>query len=401
MSAMGMSKSLREILSALDQYREKDVSNAVTLPRECYISEEFFEFEREKIFSDAWLCVGHELDFVNPGDFFGVKVGHEPMVIVKGDDGKIRAISSVCRHRYAQIIAHGQRGTGDNIQCPYHRWTYDLDGKLNSALFLEKNRCFDQTNVALPEYRMEIWNGFVFVNMNDDAAPLAPQLEGLNKRMKTVAEEVRNGRWKPVEYYSETWNCNWKLFQENNSEGYHHMGVHIDTLNKSYPTRMISLEDSHGTDEHSIWMTYDSPLDVNSEIGQRILEETEFRPGHLDQTEPYLNVIDIFPSTAFTISPGGFGWYTLLPTAADEVVYIAASYSSVDPAARRSRQNWPLEGKYKDRPMARVLDEDGEILPGVQNALANGKKVEPVGCLSWQEQNLTTFYKQLVQKLHS
>lgn len=402
MSAIRLSKSLDELLSDLDQYKDKDVSNAVTLPREYYTSEEFFELEREKIFSDAWLCVGHELDFVEPGDFYGVKIGHEPLVIVKGHDGKIRALSSVCRHRWAQIIEHNQRGNASNIQCPYHRWTYDLDGKLNSALFLEKNKCFEQSKVALPEYRLEIWNGFIFVNLNDDAKPLAPQIEGLNERMEVVAEQLRDGKWKPVEYYSETWKCNWKLFQENNSEGYHHMGVHIDTLNKNYPTRIISPEDSHGTgDGESIWTTYDAPLDVDTEVGQRAIERAHFEPGHLNQTDPYLNVIDIFPSTAFTLSPGGVGWFTLLPTAVDEVIYIAGSYSFVDLDTRRSGQNWPVDGKYRDRPTARVLDEDGKIMPGIQNALAHGRKVEPVGCLSWQEQNLTTFYKLLARKLQS
>lgn len=402
MSAMRSSKSLDNLLSVLDQYEDKDVSNAVTLPRECYTSEEFFELEREKIFADAWLCVGHELDFVESGDFFGVNVGHEPLVIVKGNDGQIRALSSVCRHRWAQIIEHGQRGSGGSIQCPYHRWTYGLDGKLNSALFLEKNKCFDQSNVALPEYRLEIWNGFIFVNLNDDAIALAPQLAGLDEQMKAVAEQLGNGEWKPVEYYSETWKCNWKLFHENNSEGYHHMGVHIDTLNKSYPSRMISPDDSHGTgDEASIWTTYDAPLDVNAPTYQKVVEETDFKTGHLNQAAPYLNVIDIFPSTAFTISAGGVGWFSLLPTAVDEVVYIAASYSFVDLATRRSRNGWPNEGKYRDRPTARVLDEDGEILPAIQNALTHGRKVEPVGCLSWQEQNLTTFYKQLARKLRS
>ena len=398
MSATKQSIGLEGLLSTLDGYRQKDVSNTVTLPRGCYTSEEFFELEREKIFDDAWLCVGHELDFVNPGDFFGVNVGHEQIVIVKGQDEKIRALSSICRHRSAQIIEHGQRGNGDVIQCPYHRWTYGLDGKLNNALFLEKNKCFDQSNISLPEYRLEIWNGFVFVNLNDDAKPLAPQLKGINEQMKVVAEQVGSGEFKPVEYYNETWNCNWKLFQENNSEGYHHMGVHIDSLNKPYPTRMISFEDSQCTGgEDSIWTGYNAPLDINDERGRRSVESAQFKPGDMAQTAPYLNVIDIFPSTAFTISPGGIGWFTLFPTAVNETVYIAGAVSKLD---QDNRGN-DIPGKYKDRPTARVLDEDGEILGGIQHALTYGKKVEPVGCLSWQEQNLTTFYKQLARKLRS
>lgn len=398
MSVTTQSKSLDEILTALEGYRQKDVSNTVTLPRECYTSEEFFQLEREKIFDDAWLCVGHELDFANPGDFFGVNLGNEQMVIVRGHDGKIRALSSVCRHRYAQIIEHGERGNGNVIQCPYHRWTYDLDGKLNNALFLEKNKCFDKSNISLPEYRSEIWNGFVFVNLNDDAQPLAPQLEGVNEQMKVIAEQVGSGEFKPVEHYNERWNCNWKLFQENNMEGYHHMGVHIDSLNKPYPTTMISFEDSSYTGgEDSIWSGYNAPLDVSSERGQRSLERTPFKPGDMAQTAPYLNVLDVFPSTAFTISPSGVGWFTLLPTAVNETVYIAGSISNLDPTITEG----DIEGKYKGRPTARVLDEDGDILGGIQHSLTHGKKVETVGCLSWQEQNLTTFYKQLARKLRA
>ena len=392
------SKSLDGLLKELEGYRKKDVSNTVTLPRECYTSEEFFELELEKIFDDSWLCVGHELDFVNPGDFFGLNFGREQMVIVKGQEGKIRALSSVCRHRYAQIIEHGERGNSRTIQCPYHRWTYDLDGRLNNALFLDKNKCFDQSNIALPEYRSEIWNGFIFVNLNDDAKPLAPQLEGVNEKMKAVAAQISEGNWGPVEYYSETWNCNWKLFQENNCEGYHHMGVHIDSLNKPYPTRMISYEDSSTAGgEDTIWSGYDSPLDMNDERGRIQVEDAQFKQGDLGQTEPYLNVIDIFPSTAFTVSPGNVGWFTLLPVSADKTVYVAGSVSKLDAANRGDY----IEGKYKGRPVARVLDEDGDVLGGIQHALTYGKKVEPVGCLSWQEQNLTMFYKQLNRRLQT
>jgi hypothetical protein len=158
---------------------------------------------------------------------------------------------------------------------------------------------------------------------------------------------------------------------------------------------MISFEDSHSTGgEDSIWSGYNAPLDVNDERGRRSLETAQFKPGDMAQTAPYLNVIDIFPSNAFTISPGSVGWFTLFPIAANETVYIAGSISKLDPAFRGD----DIQGKYKGRPTARVLDEDGEILGGIQHALTYGKKVEPVGCLSWQEQNLTTFYKQLARK---
>ena len=176
------------------------------------------------------------------------------------------------------------------------------------------------------------------------------------------------------------------------------MGVHIDSLNKPYPTTMISFEDSSYTGgEDSIWSGYNAPLDVSSERGQRSLERTPFKPGDMAQTVPYLNVLDVFPSTAFTISPSGVGWFTLLPTAVNETVYIAGSISKLDPTITEG----DIEGKYKGRPTARVLDEDGDILGGIQHSLTHGKKVETFGCLSWQEQNLTTFYKQLALKLRA
>lgn len=176
------------------------------------------------------------------------------------------------------------------------------------------------------------------------------------------------------------------------------MGVHIDSLNKPYPTTMISMEDSHTTGgEDSIWSGYNSPLDESSERGKTSLERTQFKPGDMAQTTPYLNVLDVFPSTAFTISPSSVGWFTLLPTAVNETIYIAGSISKLDPSITEG----DIEGEYKGRPTARVLDEDGDILGGIQHALTYGKKVEPVGCLSWQEQNLATFYKQLARKLRS
>jgi len=145
------------------------------LPAGCYTAPEFFAFEQAEVFSRSWICVGRIEQVADPGDCLATEVAGEPLLVVRGEDGTIRALSAICQHR-GEIIPCPEKGKA--IRCPLHFWTYDLEGRLAGAPRMgdaEAVRRLRQT-VRLPTLSLELWHGFIFVNLDPQATPLAPSL---------------------------------------------------------------------------------------------------------------------------------------------------------------------------------------------------------------------------------
>ena len=149
-----------------------DVATAVTLPPEIYTSEEFLAFERRALFEHEWCCVGVASRISETGDWFTATVSTEPIIVARQRDGAIGAFSAICRHRGMQV-AEGE-GNSRSFRCPYHHWSYRLDGRLMGAPAMEQTEGFDNDDWGLPNLAVELWHGFIFVNFNPDASPLAP-----------------------------------------------------------------------------------------------------------------------------------------------------------------------------------------------------------------------------------
>ena len=188
---------------------------ASTLPSSCYIDAAALAAENRAIFARTWQLVGHEDQVRERGQFFTATVADEPLLIVRGDDGALRAMSNVCRHR-AGPVAKGS-GKRASLQCGYHGWTYALDGTLRTAPEMDGIECWDQSSVALPRFRIETWNGLLFVNLDPDAAPLAGFLGELAGRTFKGSLAARKD-WSV--------GCNWKVYVDNYLEGYHIPIVH-------------------------------------------------------------------------------------------------------------------------------------------------------------------------------
>ena len=154
-----------------------DVNEASMLPPLVYTSEEFYAFEREAIFGHEWLCVGRVDQVPEPGDYFTLTMADEPLVVVRGQDRVLRVLSAVCRHRGALVAE--DRGTCGAFVCPYHHWSYALDGRLLGSPAMDRAIGFDKKEHPLPSLRVEEWQGFVFCNMDQEAPPLAPGLSEL------------------------------------------------------------------------------------------------------------------------------------------------------------------------------------------------------------------------------
>jgi phenylpropionate dioxygenase-like ring-hydroxylating dioxygenase large terminal subunit len=215
-----------------------DVNEAQMLPPACYVSDEFFEFEKKAIFDHEWLCVGREQWALNPGDYFTSSHIGEPIVVVRGRDNVLRAFSNVCQHR-GMIVAEGH-GNTRSLLCQYHHWAYGLDGKLIGAPAMEQARGFDKSCIGLPELKMEIWQGFVFINFDEEAPALAPRLKDLTAALANYELVTAEGTF-PDPPSKLAWN--WKIMMENNNDGYHANKLHAGPLHDIVPSQMSVFPD--------------------------------------------------------------------------------------------------------------------------------------------------------------
>src|SRR5215470_9591417 len=148
-----------------------DGGSAVMLPRACYTSPEFFEFEREAVFARSWICVGRVEQIAHPGDYLAASVAREPLLVVRTEKGSVEAMRVVCQHR-RQVLTFESGSVRGAFRCPLHFWTYDLHGRLLAASHMggpEEVTCLRE-RVRLRGVRVELWHGFVFVSLDPDAS---------------------------------------------------------------------------------------------------------------------------------------------------------------------------------------------------------------------------------------
>lgn len=210
-----------------------DVTDAETLPPECYTDEGFFEFEKEALFNHEWLCVGREDWVKSPGDYFTTSHIGEPIIVVRTREGALKAMSAVCQHR-AMLVAEGHGNTRGFV-CPYHHWTYSLDGKLVGAPAMNRTCNFSRDDIALPEIRTEVWLGFIFINFDADAPALAPRLAVVADALAHYDLPAAEGPF-PDAPMPFAWN--WKVMMENNNDGYHATRLHKGPLHDFIPSEL-------------------------------------------------------------------------------------------------------------------------------------------------------------------
>jgi len=188
-----------------------------TLPWSWYTDATVLQLERERIFRRSWQYVGRQDELAEPGDFLATTVADVPIVLTRDEDGALRALLNVCRHR-GSLVCEGS-GTRATLQCPYHAWTYALDGRLLAAPRLEREGGADQTDLGLVALPLDTWGPFVFVSPDPHATPLADFLDDVPERIAAAGIDVDllafRQRWE--------WEvaANWKLSAENFLECYH------------------------------------------------------------------------------------------------------------------------------------------------------------------------------------
>ena len=195
---------------------------AETLAAALYRDPAVYEKERFRVFGHSWLMIAHESQLPLPGDYVAASPAGYPVIVVRGEDGKVRGFHNVCRHRAGPLAEDGTGHCERQLTCRYHGWRYALDGRLASARDFGPAKDFDPREYGLHALGCESWRGFIFVKIAPDPAPLEHAVRALDARTRDMPLEsfrfVRQSRHEI--------RCNWKTYVENYLEGYHIPLVH-------------------------------------------------------------------------------------------------------------------------------------------------------------------------------
>jgi phenylpropionate dioxygenase-like ring-hydroxylating dioxygenase large terminal subunit len=181
---------------------------ARAMPKSVYTSAEFLEAEQRHVFAKDWICAGRAETLPNPGDYLTLTLAGEPVIVLRDRDGQVKAMSNVCRHRMSTLLEG--RGHARSIVCPYHAWTYNLDGTLRGAPAMTLNEGFCKESVALPAVRCEVWQGWIMVSLNADAPSPEETLKGIRALIPNLdmATYTGTGRsWPRISWRAITCPC--------------------------------------------------------------------------------------------------------------------------------------------------------------------------------------------------
>jgi phenylpropionate dioxygenase-like ring-hydroxylating dioxygenase large terminal subunit len=338
-AAEGKSKS--ELLARLEHWRSNSDTDKGKLPLSprFYACEEMLQMEIEKIFQKEWLCVGHISELKNPGDYLTFDLVGHPIMVVRDRSHELRAFSNVCRHRSARLLD----GSGNTklLVCPYHAWTYELNGKLRGAPFMEPAQVKD---ICLNDLQLEVWQGLIFVNLDQNTEPLAPRLESLQEEVG----QFNLAGMEVVHFYDDEVACNWKVLVENFCESYHVFRVHKTTLEPDTPTASVEvMSGGPGYNHHTMRC-------VTAAAATKDRDNRE----HLSC---------IYPSMTFAVRTASIIWLSIQPLTYNRLRLRA--WVAKDPSAGRATET-DLEKEMEL--VAAFMGEDKVINTGVQKGLESG-----------------------------
>ena len=379
-----MSDTLDSLLDTLAAYPATDDAACFTLPPAAYTDPDLFALEKERIFRREWLLIGRANDIPNPGDWFTFQVLDDPMLIVRGTDGRIRALSNVCRHRYMPVTLE-EKGNDKRFVCAYHGWVYGTDGRLVAAPLMEGSIGFEKGRCALPEYRLEEWQGFLFVNLDDAAAPLVPQLHEADAMLANYrTHELVTGF-----AYDTVWEGNWKLATENGMEFYHHMGLHGTTLEDDIPARMARMDPAppSGRFTHTRCGYAPASLDRAEGFGNWPRPHCSF--SEPERTTAY--AIGLFPNISLAMSTATLNWLSFIPLTPERTRVVGGFIVAPEMAGDTDVMAASNDLVY------RVNEEDAQATWRLQQVMRSTKAA--AGPLNVREGTVAQFYKYLARTL--
>ncbi len=333
------------------------------------------ELEQERIFARTWQFVGHVSQLPEPGRYMTATAGVEPVLVLRDDDGELRAFRNVCRHRGSRLLS----GTGEcpkAIRCLYHGWTYRLDGELIGVPEGRSIPGLDKSQLGLFPARVEEMSGLLFVNLDMEAEPLAEQVDGLPQRLERYRfEQLRAQPEKPSSQPA-----NWKIVVDNYLEGYHVPIAHPGLM------RLLDYK-RYDVEIHDHWAWFNVPL--RDKPSGNFMERTYQRlvtpmAGLAEEDQRTWRFILIYPNTTIDLYPDQIGIWRINP---DGVFKTADEALTLLPADTDARSR---AARYANRKVNElVAHEDVDLVANVQAGIET-RGWEP-GPLSGREAAIAWF----------
>ncbi|MBX2881648.1 MAG: Rieske 2Fe-2S domain-containing protein [Granulosicoccus sp.] len=276
------------------------------MPPEVYTSQAFLQQELDLVFGQDWFCAGRASALANPGDYLTLELADQPVMVVRKKDGTLHAQSNVCLHRMSTLLEG--RGQCSAIVCPYHAWTYELDGRLRGAPAMGSNQAFceQQNSMRLPVIRCEEWLGWIMVSLNEHAVSVHEQLA----EVETLVDDYQMQHYRETFFETHTWNTNWKVLAENFMESYHLPVCHRNTVGGfSRLDDMICPPGLKAFNYHTILKDDSLQIALAHPSNTRMQGER--------RRTTYL--MAIYPSLLITLTPGYFWYLSLHPNGVDKV----------------------------------------------------------------------------------
>lgn len=366
-----------------------DIADAKTLPASLYVSPQVLQVEKEALFMREWLAVGRAERIPASGDWFTVDLMEEPIIVVRDKEGSVRAMSAVCQHRAMQVC-EGE-GNSSTFKCPYHHWIYGQDGRLLGSPAMERTADFDKAEYGLPPLAVEEWQGFIFVNFDTAAAPLAPTLERYEPYLQNfdLADAVCPGTFTLTDL---PWN--WKVMFENFNDGYHANRLH-QYLQDFCPSDMSAFPVPWDDDSGVIFRTGGyTHIDGGFNATHRVIMDVFPKLTDEERTQSTFALIP--PVLCLGTAPDQCFFFLIRPTGPEtidvEIGYIFHPSALDDPLFEEKLA-------LSDAGVQVFVQQDQDATTKVQKGLRS--RYAPRGRYSWQEESHVQFNRWLAKRYHA
>lgn len=378
-----MAGSTERLLQALADNAARDRSDACSLPPAIYHDTGVYELELEKVFGCEWICIGRAAELANPGDFICSKIVDTPVFAIRQRDASIKAFANICAHRSSRLLSGA--GHVSRISCPYHSWTYEIDGRLIGAPFMQRTAGFETRDYRLKQFECEQWQGFVYVSLDSKMPSLAKRLNML----EGLIGDYRIADYVPVFSMEETWQTNWKCLVENFMDAYHLHRVHRNSF-----AQYGSSEETTELFEGDETFTYHF---VEEESGPKSVQAHPDNTWLTGANRHRTWLINIFPSHVIQLQPDMLWYLSILPKGIDQVsIRWAVSVPAEILNSVEDRQ------AHIDELLALLRLVNSEDRPVVENVFRTTASSHATpGPLSYLERNVREFGCYLARRLCS
>ena len=377
-------KKINKDLIDLKLLASKSVAEATAMPKNLYTSEEILSLEEDLIFSKEWMCAGTVNEIPNKGDYLTYSIGKQPIVIIRNNKDEIKAFSNVCLHRLMPLVEG--KGNRKLLTCPYHAWTYTLDGNLKIARYMDRTSCFNKNNFKLPEVKCEIFMGWIYVSLNNNISSISKKLKDLD----VIASPYKMENYINIISEDHTWETNWKLLTENFMEGYHLPVAHPETVGP-FINVMDTEFDNRGSFENFTYQIFTK--NANAPVGTAHKENKT-----LEGKWRHTSILPtIFPSHMFSLAPDHYWYLSLQPEGVGKVKIRFGA--AIAPEVLEDQEDPESFLSETRKFLHKVQEEDRFVVEGIFKG-ANSPLGLP-GPISWLERENHEFTQYYARKMTS